>query len=90
MAQVTIFTTTTCKYCKPVKEYLTAHGIGYEEVLLDEHPERIAESVEISGTRAVPVTKIVKDDGSTVAVLGWDEAELAKHLGLSAAGAAAA
>lgn len=85
MPKVTIFTTTTCKYCKPVKEYLTKHNIPYEEVLLDQNPDRIAESVEISGTRGVPVTKIVKDDGTAVAVLGWDEAELAKHLGLASA-----
>ncbi len=84
MSNVTVFTTTTCKYCKQVKDYLTAHNISFEEVLLDKNPERIQESVAISGQRGVPVTKIVKDDGSAVAVLGWDQAALASQLGLGA------
>jgi glutaredoxin 3 len=80
MSHVTIYTTTTCKFCGPVKEFLTGKGIAYEEVLLDEHPERIHESVEISGSRGVPVTKITKDDGSAVAVLGWDQPALEEAL----------
>jgi glutaredoxin len=82
MAHVTVYSTTTCKYCKQVKEYLTAHNIPYEEVLLDETPERIQELLDISGQRGVPVTKIVKDDGTAVGVLGWDEEQLAAQLGL--------
>jgi glutaredoxin len=89
MSKVTVFSTTTCKYCKQVKDYLAANNVAYEEVLLDQQPERIAESVEISGQRGVPVTKIVKDDGSAVAVLGWDQPALAAQLGLSSAAATA-
>jgi glutaredoxin 3 len=89
MAQVTVYTTTTCKYCKPVKEYLAAHNVAFEEVLLDEKPDRVPELVEISGQRGVPVTKIVKDDGTAVGILGWDEEQLATHLGLSPATASA-
>jgi glutaredoxin 3 len=89
MAQVTVYSTTTCKYCKEVKAYLAAHNVAYEEILLDETPDRIPELVEISGQRGVPVTKIVKDDGSAVGVLGWDEEKLAAELGLGPAVAAA-
>jgi glutaredoxin 3 len=85
MAKVTVFSTTTCKYCKQVKDYLAANNVAYEEVLLDQQPDRIQESVSISGQRGVPVTKIVKDDGSAVAVLGWDQEKLAAQLGLSPA-----
>ena len=85
MAQVTVYTTTTCKYCKPVKEYLAAHKVAFEEVLLDEVPDRVPELVEISGQRGVPVTKIVQDDGTAVGILGWDEEKLAAALGLGPA-----
>lgn len=89
MPKVTVFSTTTCKYCKQVKDYLTANHVEYEEVLLDQQPDRIQESVGISGQRGVPVTKIVKDDGSAVAVLGWDQEQLAAQLGLNPATASA-
>lgn len=85
MAEVTVYSTTTCKYCKEVKAYLGAHNIAYEEVLLDETPDRIPELLEISGQRGVPVTKIVKDDGTAVGILGWDEEQLAGQLGLGPA-----
>jgi glutaredoxin 3 len=90
MAQVTVYSTTTCKYCKEVKEYLTTHNIAYEEVLLDETPDRIPELLEISGQRGVPVTKIVKDDGTAVGILGWDEEQMAAQLGLGPVAAQAA
>ncbi len=83
MPKVTIFSTTTCKYCKEVKEYLTDHNIGYEEILLDQRPEFIAESVALSGSRGVPVTKVVRDDGTMVGVLGWDQPALAEALQLA-------
>jgi glutaredoxin 3 len=89
MATVTVFSTTTCKYCKQVKDYLAANHVPYEEVLLDQTPERIQESVEISGQRGVPVTKIVQDNGTATAVLGWDEPQLAAQLGLAPATPAA-
>ncbi|HUC19870.1 MAG TPA: glutaredoxin family protein [Candidatus Polarisedimenticolaceae bacterium] len=83
MPQVTIFSTTTCKYCKEVKEFLTAHNQAYEEILLDQKPEYIQESVALSGSRGVPVTKIVRDDGSVVGVLGWDQPALEEALQLA-------
>ena len=83
MPQVTIFSTTTCKYCKEVKEFLTDHNIGYQEILLDQQPEYIQESVTLSGSRGVPVTKVVRDDGSTVGVLGWDQPALEEALQLA-------
>jgi len=72
MSQVTVYTTTTCKYCKQVKDYLGSKNIPFEEVLLDQNPERIQESVSISGSRGVPVTKVVNSEGKAFGVLGWD------------------
>jgi glutaredoxin 3 len=85
MSQVTVFSTTTCKYCKQVKDHLADKGIEYEEVLLDLQPERLQESIAISGTRSVPVTKIVAADGKAYGVIGVDIEAIDKVLALQPA-----
>ncbi len=74
---VTIFTTNTCGYCQMVKKYLAAKGVSYEEVNLDEHPERQAEALALSGAMTVPVTVITKDDDSREVIVGYNLAKLA-------------
>jgi len=74
---ITIFTRTTCAYCVMVKKYLGAKGQEYEEVNIDEHPEREAEARELSGTVSVPVTVITRQDDSTEVVVGYNLAKLA-------------
>jgi glutaredoxin len=74
---VTIFTTNTCSYCVMVKKYLTAKGVPYEEVNLDQNPERQAEATSISGAMTVPVTVITKDDDTRDVVVGYNLAKLA-------------
>lgn len=74
---VTIFTTNTCGYCQMVKKYLSAKGIGYEEVNLDEHPHRQAEAISLSGAMTVPVTVVTKDDDSQEVIVGYNLAKLA-------------
>lgn len=74
---VTIFTTNTCGYCQMVKKYLGAKGVGYEEVNLDEHPERQAEALALSGAMTVPVTIVTKHDDSREVIVGYNLAKLA-------------
>lgn len=74
---VTIFTTNTCGYCQMVKKYLSAKGVGYEEVNLDEFPERQAEAISLSGAMTVPVTVVTKDDDSREVIVGYNLAKLA-------------
>lgn len=74
---ITIFTTNTCAYCLMVKKYLGSKNIDYEEVNLDEHPERQKEAYEASGQLAVPVTVITKDDDSKQVVVGYNLSKLA-------------
>lgn len=74
---ITIFTTNTCGYCVMVKKWLGAKGFSYEEVNLDEHPERQQEAMAVSGQLAVPVTVITKDDDSKEVVVGYNLAKLA-------------
>ncbi|MEK7152685.1 MAG: glutaredoxin [Patescibacteria group bacterium] len=74
---VTIFTTNTCGYCVMVKKYLSAKGVGYEEVNLDQNPERQAEAMALSGVTTVPVTIVTKHDDSREVVVGYNLAKLA-------------
>lgn len=74
---VTIFTTNTCAYCVMVKKYLTNKGIAYNEVNLDQNPERQAEATALSGATTVPVTVVTKQDDSREVVIGFNLAKLA-------------
>lgn len=74
---ITIFTTNTCAYCVMVKKYLGSKGMTYDEVNLDEHPERQKDAYELSGQLAVPVTVITKEDDSKEVVVGYNLAKLA-------------
>lgn len=74
---ITIFTTNTCAYCAQVKRYLGAKGMSYDEVNLDEHPERQAEALEVSGALTVPVTVVTKQDDSKEVIVGFNLAKLA-------------
>ena len=83
MPKVKIYSTKTCVYCHMEKAYLRSKGVDFEEILLDEHPEEAAKSLDICGAMAVPCTHIIKDDGSDARILGFDKASLDAALGLS-------
>lgn len=74
---ITIFTTNTCSYCVMVKKWLGAKGMQYEEVNLDQNPERQAEAYELSGQLSVPVTVVTKADDTKEVVVGYNLAKLA-------------
>jgi glutaredoxin len=74
---ITIFTTTTCAYCPMVKKWLTSKGFSYDEVNLDQNPERQEEALKLSGALTVPVTVITKEDESQEVVVGFNLAKLA-------------
>ena len=74
---VTIFTTNTCAYCGMVKKYLSAKGVSYSEVNLDQNPERQAEATALSGVTTVPVTVVTKHDDSRDVIVGFNLAKLA-------------
>lgn len=74
---ITIFTTNTCAYCGMVKKYLGNKGHNYDVINLDEHPERQAEAMALSGALTVPVTVVTKHDDSQQVVVGYNLAQLA-------------
>lgn len=75
--KITIFTTNTCAYCVMVKKWLGAKGYEYEEVNLDQNPDRQTEALEASGQLAVPVTVVTKQDDSREVIVGFNLAQLA-------------
>lgn len=82
MTKVKIYSTTTCPYCKLAKEYFKEKGVEYEEVLLDQQPEKAQTSIDTCGSMGVPCIHITKEDGTEQNILGFDKAALDKALGL--------
>jgi glutaredoxin 3 len=74
---ITIFTTNTCAYCVMVKKYLTAKGHSYQEVNLDQNPERQQEAYKLSGALTTPVTVVTKADDSKEIIVGYNLSKLA-------------
>ena len=74
---ITIFTTNTCAYCGMVKKWLASKGHTYEEVNLDQQPERQKEALELSGALTVPVTVVTKTDDSKEVNVGFNLSKLA-------------
>ncbi len=81
MVKVTIYTTTTCPYCKMEKEYLDAKGVKYETVVIDHDKKAAQEMLEKSGQLGVPFTVITKEDGHSESILGFDREKLDDVLG---------
>ena len=77
---VTIYTTNTCAYCSMVKRYLQSKGQNYNEVNLDQNPERQKEALEMSGALTVPVTVVTKEDDTQQVVVGYNLSQLAPAL----------
>lgn len=74
---VTIFTTTQCAYCGMVKRFLDMKGTAYDVVNLDDHPEKRAEVVAMSGATTVPITVVTKQDDTKEVVIGYNLSRLA-------------
>lgn len=74
---ITIYTTNTCAYCVMVKRWLQSKGMNYNEINLDENPDRQQEALEMSGALTVPVTVVTRQDDSKRVVIGYNLAQLA-------------
>ncbi|RRB10066.1 glutaredoxin-like protein NrdH [Streptococcus agalactiae] len=54
MAAITCFSKNNCMQCKMTKKFLDQHGADFEEINIDEKPEKI-EYVKNLGFSAAPV-----------------------------------
>lgn len=75
MANVTIYSTPTCGYCKAAKEYFKKNNIDYTEHDVANDTAKAQEMIEKSGQMGVPV--ILIDDEL---IVGFDQAKIAKLL----------
>jgi glutaredoxin len=81
--QVIIYSTTTCPYCKKLKDYLSSKQIMFTEKLVDMDDGAEKEMGEVSGGfLGVPFCLIIKDDGSRDTVLGFDQGKINSVLGI--------
>lgn len=82
--KITIYSTTTCPYCKMLKSYLTSKNISFVERLTDQDQAAQEEMSRLSnGFLGVPFTSIVKEDNTQEFVIGFDKAKIDSILGLS-------
>ena len=71
MAKVTIYTTSTCRYCKAAKEYLDSIGVDYNNIDVGKNHEKGKEMIKLSGQAGVPVIVIGKK-----IIVGFDQDEI--------------
>ncbi len=74
---IRIYTTNTCAYCVMVKRWLESKSLAWEEINVEENPDRANEAFEISGQLAVPVTVVTKEDDTEEVIIGYNIANLA-------------
>ena len=77
MANVKIYSTPTCPYCKIVKQFLTENNVQFEDIDVAANQTAAQEMISRSGQMGVPVVDI---DGQLV--VGFDKAKIKKLLGL--------
>lgn len=78
---IKIYSTTSCPYCKMLKDYLVSKNILFEEKLVDQDETAKQEMAkESGGFLGVPFTVITKDDGTKENVVGFDKGKLEEIL----------
>ncbi len=82
MANIIIYSTATCGYCRMLKSYLQSKDIAYIEKHADQDPKVAEELYEKSGQLGVPFTIIEKDGGTKENILGFDRHKIDTALGL--------
>ena len=78
MANVTIYTTPTCQFCKMAKAFFKENNIAYEERDVTTDDKAREEMVEKSGQLGVPVIDV---DGEIA--VGFDKSKLSELLGIN-------
>jgi glutaredoxin 3 len=77
---ITIYSTTTCPYCKIEKQWLDKNNIKYKNIFVDEDEAAADKMIKKSKQMGVPVTVIVPEKGKEKVIIGFDKSELSKIL----------
>lgn len=79
MAKVTVWTTTNCPQCMSTKKMFDKLGVRYDELALEQHPDRLDEFKE-AGHLTAPIVQV---DETTWSGFRFDRIQaLAKRLNL--------
>lgn len=79
--KVTIYSTTTCPYCKMLKDYLAGCGIAFTEKLVDLDEEaKKAMVADSGGFMGVPFIVFEGENGKKSTVVGFDKNKIDKIL----------
>lgn len=77
MPNVLVYSTSTCPWCHKAMDFLRDHKIEFQEVNVQEHPERAEEVIQKSGQMGVPVIDV---DGKII--VGFNERALRQLLNI--------
>ena len=77
MANVKVYSTPTCPYCKFAKQFLTDNNIKFDNIDVSTDEAAAQEMMDKSGQMGVPVIDI---DGKII--IGFNKSEIKKILGL--------
>lgn len=82
--QVTIYTTTTCPYCKMLKEFLGEHNVTFTEKLVDQDDAAREEMMkESGGFLGVPYSIVMTQGGQKEKIIGFDKGKFMEALGIT-------
>lgn len=77
MANIRIYSTSTCPHCIRAKQFLNDNNIVFENIDVSENEQAADEMIAKSGQMGVPVLDI---DGEII--VGFDREKISKALGL--------
>jgi glutaredoxin 3 len=76
MKDITVYTSTSCTFCKALKQYLNEKDVNFTERNIDQDKEAVQYLIE-HGHRGVPVTVIGDQE-----IVGFDKEKINAALGL--------
>lgn len=81
--QVIVYSTTTCPYCKMLKDFLKEKSVVFTEKLVDvDETAKTEMTASSGGFLGVPFIVIIKDDGTKETIVGFDKGKLNSVLGI--------
>jgi len=78
-ANITVYSTEFCGFCKMVKKFLDEHNIKYADIDVGRDEEAAKKMIEKSGQQGVPVI-IVEKDGKEDVIIGFQKNKLSEIL----------
>jgi len=80
--EIVIYSTTTCPYCKMLKDYLKEKNITFVERLVDQDEAARGEmATKSGGFLGVPFT-VITNNGAEEKIIGFDKGKINTILGI--------